>query len=577
MLNNYLKMFISVACDLCSRSFKNRASLRTHKTNFHRNKDTLKDNMLSKTSERTGPPTRLGLKVQLTNAQLVDNFLDKKRGELSPEVWKKYKRQTQSEIRREKASGKIPPSQPLQPFSKLMKAPTELEPSNNPTPKDPDTLLTKRKRVDSDTDESSDAPVLRKAMKQKKTKYRKKRSRRQKAIESANDTDISWDKHGDGETDYDDGTSAENVTDTTADTDGTTDTNSVKSDETVVNNDIFYGDDGTALPVDIDTDDTLSNDGAIVPYETKTDTDDTLSNEDDIVPYQPLEDTDDTLSNGDTVDLFKSNSSDDEILQPFVEKAVLTGTNKTSADGSLVPFVKPVLITNNPPPRTIRTKYRCNFCFDIFKSQNVLHMHVKRIHPYRCNQCMRTFDTEEELIDHLEVDHPTCKVCGDQFPNREKYLHHYHTDHPQEEANEPDPDTDMDTESEDELTDEENPNAELKREDKQFHKHINCITIDRFLDIKRLISANHFESLVENKELMEGLQILLKGVVKGFVPICSSQRFALTKQMKDLMYSFVKYPSARKILRDKTNFKLLFDVIWSSVESVITSFLKYPI
>ena len=328
MLNNYLKMFINVACDLCSRSFKNRASLRTHKTNFHRNKDTLKDNMLSKTSERTGPPTRLGLKVQLTNAQLVDNFLDKKRGELSPEVWKKYKRQTQSEIRREKASGKIPSSQPLQPFSKLMKALTELEPSKNPTPKDPDTLLTKRKRVDSDTDESSDAPVLRKAMKQKKTKYRKKRSRRQKAIESANDTDISWDKHGDGETDYDDGTSAENVTDTTADTDGTTDTNSVKSDETVV---------------DIDTDDTLSNDGTIVPYETKTDTDDTLSNEDDIVPYQPLEDTDDTLSNGDTVDLFKSNSSDDEILQPFVEKAVLTGTNKTSADGSLVPFVKPVL------------------------------------------------------------------------------------------------------------------------------------------------------------------------------------------------------------------------------------------
>ena len=302
-----------------------------------------------------------------------------------------------------------------------------------------------------------------------------------------------------------------------------------------------------------DTDDTLSNDDAIVPYE--ADSDDTLKNEDAIVPYKPSEDTDDSLSNVDTVVPYKPSidtSSDDEDLEP-------------------------VLIPNVPPPRTITVEYRCNFCFDVFTSRKELDIHVKKNHPYRCNQCMRTFDTEEELVDHLEVDHPTCPVCGDKFPNREKYLHHYHTDHPQEEANEPEPDTEMITESEDELTDEENPRAELVREDKQFHKHINCITIDQFLDIKELITNNHFESLVENKELMKALQTLLRGIVKGFIPICSSQRFALTKQMKDLMYGFIKRPSARKILRDKTNFKLLFDIIWSSVESVITSFLRYPI
>ena len=538
-------MFTNVACDLCSRSFKNRPSLRTHKTNFHRSKDTVKSNLLSKTSERTGPPSRLGLKVKLTNTQMVDNVLDKKRGELSPELWKRLKRQTQSQIRQEKEEGLI--VSPL-PSSKQVE-----------TPEDPKSLLVKRKRIVSDTDESSDTPVLRKAM--KKTKYKKKRTRRQKAIESANDSDISWDKHGlgDSETDYDAGSSATDtatdVTDTTADTDATTDAESVKSVETVVNNGQFYGDDGTAIPVsrDSDTDDTLSNDDAIVPYE--ADSDDTLKNEDAIVPYKPSEDTDDSLSNVDTVVPYKPSidtSSDDEDLEP-------------------------VLIPNVPPPRTITVEYRCNFCFDVFTSRKELDIHVKKNHPYRCNQCMRTFDTEEELVDHLEVDHPTCPVCGDKFPNREKYLHHYHTDHPQEEANEPEPDTEMITESEDELTDEENPRAELVREDKQFHKHINCITIDQFLDIKELISNNHFESLVENKELMKALQTLLRGIVKGFIPICSSQRFALTKQMKDLMYGFIKRPSARKILRDKTNFKLLFDIIWSSVESVITSFLRYPI
>ena len=42
------------------------------------------------------------------------------------------------------------------------------------TPEDPKSLLVKQKRVVSNTDESSDTPVLRKAM--KKTKYKKKLS-----------------------------------------------------------------------------------------------------------------------------------------------------------------------------------------------------------------------------------------------------------------------------------------------------------------------------------------------------------------------------------------------------------------
>ena len=118
-------MFTNVACDLCSRSFKNRPSLRTHKhhkTNFHRSKDTVKSNLLSKTSERTGPPSRLGLKVKLTNTQMVDNVLDKKRGELSPELWKRLKRQTQSQIRQEKEEGLI--VSPL-PSSKQVETPED--------------------------------------------------------------------------------------------------------------------------------------------------------------------------------------------------------------------------------------------------------------------------------------------------------------------------------------------------------------------------------------------------------------------------------------------------------------------
>ena len=57
---------------------------------------------------------------------------------------------------------------------------------------------------------------------------------------------------------------------------------------TVVNNGRFYSDVGTAIPVNNkDSDDMLSNDGGIVPFQTNTNTDDTLSNEGGIVPYKP--------------------------------------------------------------------------------------------------------------------------------------------------------------------------------------------------------------------------------------------------------------------------------------------------
>jgi len=352
---------------------------------------------------------------------------------------------------------------------------------------------------------------------------------------------------------------------------------------------------------DSHTDGTLSNDDAIVPYESKDSEDDmntdgTLSNDDAIVPYETKDSedesyTDGTLSNDDAIVPYQPESESDEEGLPGLEnienpEKSMKGSNQTLPDGSLVPFANLTVqenvkmmndIYDENRPRILTGKYKCQFCKEKLETKLELLNHEKLEHPYNCKMCMTEYDTKEERTDHFEVDHPTCQVCGEQFFNKKRYLHHYHTKHSKEEDNEPEPDTKMETESEDEISDEENPQAELFREDKQFHKHINCITIKRFLDIRNLIRNNQFESLVSDKELMDGLQILLKGVVKGFIPICSSQRFALTKQMKDIMYGFVKRPSKRKILKNKGNFKLLIDIVWSSVESVINSFLSYPI
>ena len=111
------------------------------------------------------------------------------------------------------------------------------------------------------------------------------------------------------------------------------------------------------------------------------------------------------------------------------------------------------------------------------------------------------------------------------------------------------------------MSDAEDPRAEIKREDRQFQKHINCVTIDRFLEIRKLIDQNQFETIANDEELLEGLQIIMKGVIKGFIPICSAQRFVMSKEMKMLMYRFVKSPSSTILLRNKQNLKMLFDLI----------------
>ena len=116
---------------------------------------------------------------------------------------------------------------------------------------------------------------------------------------------------------------------------------------------------------------------------------------------------------------------------------------------------------------------------------------------------------------------------------------------------------------------------DIDLEDRQFHKHINCVTIDKFMEIKDLINQNRFDTLVGDDELLAALQTIFKGVIKGYIPICSSQRLVLTKPMKKLMFSFGTNPSGTLLMRNKSNLKQLFSILWDSVSTVVNSVMKY--
>ena len=95
------------------------------------------------------------------------------------------------------------------------------------------------------------------------------------------------------------------------------------------------------------------------------------------------------------------------------------------------------------------------------------------------------------------------------------------------------------------------------------------------MEIHDLIEQNQFETLANDEELVEGLQIIFKGVIKGYIPLCAAQRLVLTKPMKKLLHSFGRRPSASLLVRKKKDLKQLFKVLWQSVDNVIQSYNKF--
>ena len=95
------------------------------------------------------------------------------------------------------------------------------------------------------------------------------------------------------------------------------------------------------------------------------------------------------------------------------------------------------------------------------------------------------------------------------------------------------------------------------------------------MEIRELINQNAFDTLFNDDELLEGLQIIFKGVIKGYIPICTAQRMVLSPSMKKLLFNFVANPSGALLNRNKKTLKQVFQILWESVNTVINSFMKY--
>ena len=74
---------------------------------------------------------------------------------------------------------------------------------------------------------------------------------------------------------------------------------------------------------------------------------------------------------------------------------------------------------------------------------------------------------------------------------------------------------------------------------------------NKLLEINDLISQRQFEALVSNQELLEILQVIFVGLIKGFLRLSKRQKSMLTKPMKRLMYKFGMTVNPALIMRNR--------------------------
>ena len=220
-------------------------------------------------------------------------------------------------------------------------------------------------------------------------------------------------------------------------------------------------------------------------------------------------------------------------------------------------------------PKPSKDVYECEICKDILKTKEGYIQHMKNHRQYNCKVCAAQFTSTADRDIHMSMNHPKCMLCDRVFATTDEYLRHKLREHPEDRTYDG---PDLPSEEEDDLDSDEDS---IDAEDRQFHKHINCVTIEKFLQINDLIKENRFETLVGDEELLEALQIIFKGAIKGYIPLCSPQRLVLTKSMKKLMFSFGTRPSGSLLMRNKKNLKQLFKILWASVDGVIKAYMKY--
>ena len=225
------------------------------------------------------------------------------------------------------------------------------------------------------------------------------------------------------------------------------------------------------------------------------------------------------------------------------------------------------------------------------KPENNPNVHDQTKVYFQCPHCEDQFTEQRELEKHLPVEHSACPKCNQVFSNFNEYSSHWREFHKIKHITLMHHATERVKDIQHALTDDDiSPNItsdssdtnessddELKNQDSLSRKHLNCVTVDRFLQVRNLIARNEFESLIADKKLINAMRTIIVGVTHGFIPLCSSQRLILTPRLKQLLHKLNRSPSSKLILENRDNITQLFQILGNSIRFIVDSFHTYGI
>ena len=139
----------------------------------------------------------------------------------------------------------------------------------------------------------------------------------------------------------------------------------------------------------------------------------------------------------------------------------------------------------------------------------------------------------------------------------------------------------IDGNNENEHSTEENSDEDSSDDDDvDKSKYVNCVSVEDFEKVRKAIKNYRSDIVINDDTTLHVIQTLFKGILDGWIPICTSQKQMFSKDAIEL----VRKVRESKIIdlhslisKNKTEFENIFNFIDKSIKLVVESYNKFGI
>ena len=123
-------------------------------------------------------------------------------------------------------------------------------------------------------------------------------------------------------------------------------------------------------------------------------------------------------------------------------------------------------------------------------------------------------------------------------------------------------------------------NSESDNDEGDVAKYVNCISIEDFEKVRKSIKNYNIDSVISDTKDLHVIQTLFKGILNGWIPICTSQKQMFSRQQ----VKFIRKVGNSKIIdlnalisENKEELEKIFSFVDKSIKLVVEAYNKFGI